>query len=218
MDAAALDVALGVGRPAVERFHDMLAEQGITRGLIGPREVPRLWERHLLNSAAVATLLPAAGTLVDVGSGAGLPGVVLAALRPDLHVVLLEPMERRVAWLTEVVAELDLASVEVRRGRAEELHGQLAVEAVTARAVAPMDRLAGWTLPLLRAGGVLLAMKGQQAEDELAGARDVIDAWGGGAREVVDVAAGGDPTRVVRVVRESLASPSGARPRRSKRR
>ncbi|MBX9245403.1 16S rRNA (guanine(527)-N(7))-methyltransferase RsmG [Actinotalea ferrariae] len=218
MDPAVLDAALGAGRPAVERFHDMLAEQGITRGLIGPREVPRLWERHLLNSAAVATLLPAAGTLVDVGSGAGLPGVVLAALRPDLHVILLEPMERRVAWLTEVVAELGLTSTEVRRGRAEELHGRLAVEAVTARAVAPMDRLAGWTLPLLRAGGALLAMKGQQADEELAAARDVIDAWGGGDREVLDVTAGGDTTRVVRVVRESLSAPSAARARRPKRR
>lgn len=205
-----LDAALGAGRPAVERFHAMLVEHGVTRGLIGPREVPRLWDRHLLNSAAVATLLPAAGTLIDVGTGAGLPGVVLAAVRPDLHVVLLEPMERRVAWLNEVVAELGLSSAEVVRGRAEELHGRVTADAVTARAVAPMDRLAGWTLPLLRAGGVLLAMKGAQAHDELKAAASVIDALGGGDREVLEVSVGGDTTRVVRVVRERVVAPARA--------
>lgn len=199
-----LSSVLGVGRPAVERFHGLLVEHGVTRGLIGPREVPRLWQRHLLNSAAVAQLLPESGTLIDVGTGAGLPGVVLAAVRPDLHVVLLEPMERRVAWLHEVVTELGLTSAEVVRGRAEELHGTVIADAVTARAVAPMERLAGWTLPLLREGGVLLAMKGEQAGEELATAAATVDRLGGGDREVVEVSAGGDVTRVVRVVRETV--------------
>ncbi len=204
---ALLDGALGSARGTVEAFHDLLVEHGVTRGLIGPREVPRLWERHLLNSAAVAQLLPASGRLVDVGTGAGLPGVVLAALRPDLDVVLLEPMERRVNWLNEVVDTLGLARTEVVRGRAEDLHGRLSAQVVTARAVAPLDRLASWTLPLLDTDGVLLAMKGENAEAELAAAAPTIDRWGGGAREVLDVESGGARTRVVRVVRERAVSP-----------
>lgn len=199
--------ALGSSREVVGRFHDLLTEHGVTRGLIGPREVPRLWQRHLLNSAAVASLLPARGTLVDIGTGAGLPGVVLAAMRPELHVVLLEPMERRVVWLREVVEALSLTNAEVLRGRAEEQHGRLTAESVTARAVAPMDRLAGWAMPLLGAGGVLLAMKGSQAQAELDAAQVELDRWGGGDREVVEVTAGGQSTRVVRVVRETLLTP-----------
>lgn len=212
-----LDAALGPARATVEHFHDLLVKHGVTRGLIGPREAPRLWARHLLNSAAVAQLLPVAGRLVDVGTGAGLPGVVLAALRPDLEVVLVEPMERRVTWLREVVAELGLASTEVLRGRAEELHGRLSAQAVTARAVAPLDRLAGWALPLLEQGGVLLAMKGENAAVELASAAGVIDQWGGGPGEVLAVSAGGVSTRVVRVVRARVVAPA-ARPRRASRR
>ncbi|WNB85591.1 16S rRNA (guanine(527)-N(7))-methyltransferase RsmG [Cellulomonas sp. ATA003] len=138
---------LGEAYPTLERFHALLREQGVLRGLIGPREVGRLWERHLLNSASLAPYLPTTGTVVDVGSGAGLPGVVLAALLPGTELVLLEPMERRVTWLTEVTQQLGLDNVTVRRGRAEELHGAIAADAVTARAVAPMDRLARWTLP-----------------------------------------------------------------------
>ncbi|MER2093793.1 MAG: 16S rRNA (guanine(527)-N(7))-methyltransferase RsmG, partial [Saccharopolyspora rectivirgula] len=133
-----------------EKFAELLREHGIQRGLIGPREVDRLWERHLLNSAVVAELLPPNSRVVDVGSGAGLPGIPLAIVRPDIEMVLLEPMARRVAWLEEAVTELGL-DVEVVRGRAEEgpvrdeLAGQ---DVVTARAVAPMERLAKWCLPL----------------------------------------------------------------------
>ncbi|WP_255491693.1 MULTISPECIES: 16S rRNA (guanine(527)-N(7))-methyltransferase RsmG [unclassified Actinotalea] len=206
-----LDEVLGAGRPTVEAFHDLLAAEGVRRGLIGPREVARLWRRHLLNSAAVAPLLPATGTLVDVGSGAGLPGIVLAALRPDLRVVLLEPMLRRTTWLSEVRDSLGLSNVEVVRGRAEEQHGVISADAVTARAVAPMDRLARWTLPLLRPGGVLLAMKGEHAVEELAAAGAVIDALGGGERLVVDVSPGGEVTRVVRVVRATVPVPAPKR-------
>ncbi|WP_307844968.1 16S rRNA (guanine(527)-N(7))-methyltransferase RsmG [Actinotalea solisilvae] len=207
-EEAVLLSALGPARDVVGRFHDLLAEHGVTRGLIGPREVPRLWQRHLLNSAAVAALLPESGTLVDIGTGAGLPGVVLAAMRPELHVILLEPMERRVTWLREVVEALALTNTEVVRGRAEQQHGRLVVEAVTARAVAPMDRLAGWAMPLLAEDGVLLAMKGSQAQEELDAAAGVIDQWGGGAREVLEVSAGGESTRVVRVRRETHVAPT----------
>ncbi|MCU1432218.1 MAG: methyltransferase GidB, partial [Actinotalea sp.] len=193
---------LGEAYPTVARFAALLADQGVLRGLIGPREAPRLWDRHLLNSASVAALLPGSGTLVDVGSGAGLPGLVLAAMRPDLHVVLLEPMQRRVAWLSEVVDELAMGHVEVVRARAED--ATMSVDAVTARAVAPLDRLVGWTLPLLRAGGTLLAMKGQNAQDEITSALAATRAVGGGPGEVVVVPTieGLPGTTVVRIVRE----------------
>lgn len=191
--------ALGDAYGAVQQFHDLLASHGVERGLIGPREVPRLWERHLLNSAAVAHLFPRGAQVVDVGSGAGLPGIVLGCLRPDLRLILLEPMQRRTTWLTEVVERLGLDAVEVRRGRAEDV--TLAVDAVTARAVAPLDRLAGWTLPLLRTGGELLAMKGSRAADELAAASETIVALGGSPGEVIalDTFADEDATMVVRV-------------------
>lgn len=195
---------LGPAHGAIVTYAEMLADEGVKRGLIGPREVPRLWERHLVNSAAVAAFLPADGTVIDVGTGAGLPGVVLAAMRPDLRIVLLEPMERRVAWLLEVVDALGLTNAEVLRGRAEELHRKFQGDAVTARAVAPMERLAGWTLPLLRAGGVLLAMKGEHAGEELDAAAAVIRSHGGGPGEILTAPTveGLPPTTVVRVTLE----------------
>lgn len=194
---------LGDAYSAVERFHTLLREQGVLRGLIGPREVGRLWERHLLNSASLAPFLPATGTVVDVGSGAGLPGVVLAALIPDVELVLLEPMERRAIWLTEVTRELGLENATVRRGRAEELHGRMAADAVTARAVAPMERLARWTLPLLRPGGSLVVLKGRQAPDELAAARHVLRKLRAASSEILTAPTlpGLEPTTVVRVVK-----------------
>lgn len=196
---------LGHSYAAVADFHRMLTDEGVLRGLIGPREVPRLWERHLLNSAAVAPYLPTVGTLVDVGSGAGLPGVVLAAMLPDVEVVLVEPMERRVEWLSEVVDRLHLTNVVVRRGRAEEFHGALEADAVTARAVAPLDRLARWTLPLLRPGGVLVALKGRQAAAEVETARHVVRKLGGRPAEVLEAGTidGLERTTVVRIVREA---------------
>ncbi|MGH3979505.1 MAG: 16S rRNA (guanine(527)-N(7))-methyltransferase RsmG [Pseudonocardiaceae bacterium] len=173
---------------AARRFVELLAGPGIQRGVIGPREVERLWDRHMLNSVAVAELIARGGRVLDVGSGAGLPGIPLALARPDLEVALLEPMARRVAWLQEMVDELRLP-VTVYRGRAEEPPVRSRCggrDVVTARAVAPLGRLAGWCLPLLRPGGRLLALKGTSARDEVS--RDLADvrAAGGGRIEVVE--------------------------------
>jgi 16S rRNA (guanine527-N7)-methyltransferase len=150
------------------RYADLLAADATVRGLIGPREVPRLWERHLLNCAVVADLVAPGASVADIGSGAGLPGLVLAVRRPDLQVCLVEPLLRRTAFLDEVVAALGLDNVEVRRARAEELHGRRRFDVVTSRAVAPLDRLARWSLPLVRGGGENLAMKGSSAPAEVA--------------------------------------------------
>ncbi len=160
----------GDALPAAVQFAELLAAVGIERGLIGPREVDRLWDRHLLNSAVVGELIPHGARVVDVGSGAGLPGIPLCLVRPDLHVTMLEPMARRVAWLNEVVDTLSL-SANVVRGRAEEsaVKQQLAgADVVTARAVAPLARLWAWSVPLLRQGGQLVALKGESAEAEVA--------------------------------------------------
>jgi 16S rRNA (guanine527-N7)-methyltransferase len=149
-----------------------LAGDGVLRGLIGPREVDRLWERHLLNSAVLTDLLPTGARVVDVGSGAGLPGIPMAIRRPDLELDLVEPMQRRVAFLTEVVGELDVGrSVRVVRGRADDPEIVARVGAsdwVVARAVAPLDRLVRWCLPLLSPRGRLLALKGAAAGEEAA--------------------------------------------------
>ncbi|WP_159618783.1 16S rRNA (guanine(527)-N(7))-methyltransferase RsmG [Ruania rhizosphaerae] len=195
---------LGLAWGAVAHFAEMLADQGELRGLIGPRELPRLWTRHVLNSAVVERFLPVEGSLADVGSGAGLPGVVLAAMRPELEVHLIEPMERRVNWLTEVREELDLDNVEIHHCRAEELHGKLTVTAVTARAVAALDKLARMTMPLVKPGGVLLAQKGRRAEDEVTQAQNVLARLGGDRVTVheVDLLGDGEVTRVVKVVRQ----------------
>jgi 16S rRNA (guanine527-N7)-methyltransferase len=190
--------ALGKARD----FAALLATEGVSRGLIGPREAPRLWDRHLLNCAVVAELLPAKGQLVDIGSGAGLPGIVLAMLRPAMDVVLLEPMLRRVGFLQECVTALDLSNATVLRGRAEEIAGSIRADVVTARAVAPLDRLAGWASGLLRPGGMILAIKGQSAEDEMRAARPVLTRLGARSTEIVRV--GHDKvipaTTVIRVV------------------
>jgi 16S rRNA (guanine527-N7)-methyltransferase len=162
-------------REPLAAFADLLADVGVTRGLIGPREVPRLWERHVLNCAVVAEpglgLLPPGARVGDVGSGAGLPGLVWAIARPDVHVVLIEPLLRRSTFLTEAITELGLGSrAEVWRGRAEDAALEphvVGLDVVTARAVAPLDRLVGWTVPLLREGGRLIALKGSSAADEL---------------------------------------------------
>ncbi|MDA2808030.1 16S rRNA (guanine(527)-N(7))-methyltransferase RsmG [Nocardiopsis suaedae] len=182
------------------RYAELLAGAGVERGLIGPREVPRLWDRHILNCAVVEELVPHGADLVDVGSGAGLPGVVLGILRPDVSVVLLEPLLRRTVFLREVVASLELENVRVERGRAEEQKG-LAADIVTARAVAPLTRLAGWALPLLRKDGSLLALKGEQAESELESARKELSALRPCAADVIRVGSGKvDPaTTVVRI-------------------
>lgn len=147
-------------------YADQLATTGVEHGLVGPREVPILWERHLLNCAVVAELIPAAVHVADVGSGAGLPGVVLAVLRPDLKVTLIEPLQRRVTWLENTIHQLQLPNVEIVRARAQQVSG-LDADFVCSRAVARLDRLLGWSLPLARPGGYLLALKGASAHDEL---------------------------------------------------
>lgn len=162
----------GVAYSAAEHFADMLVAEGELRGLVGPRELPRLWSRHIVNSAAVVPFLPGRGSVADVGSGAGFPGVVVALLRPDLDVTLIETMERRCEWLELVVAELGLDNVVVRRARAEEVKDRYDV--VTARAVANLSKLVRLTAPLLRPGGALLALKGERAQAEVDDAKYVI--------------------------------------------
>ncbi|WP_199428827.1 16S rRNA (guanine(527)-N(7))-methyltransferase RsmG [Qaidamihabitans albus] len=165
-----------------ERFVEMLRRHGVERGLIGPRELDRLWERHILNSAILGERVPVGARVIDVGSGAGLPGVPLAICRPDLDIVLLEPMARRVDWLTEVVQNLELP-VTVVRGRAEDKQIRERLEpadVVTARALAPLARLASWCLPLVRPAGVLLALKGASATEEVARDRVAVRKAGGG--------------------------------------
>jgi len=156
------------------QYADLLTGPGVERGIVGPAEAERIWDRHLLNCGAVARLIPASSSVVDLGSGAGLPGIVLALLLPGTSVTLLEPMARRVDFLSECVAELKLANAAVLRGRAEDMAGHISADVVTARAVAPLDRLAGLMLGLLRPGGRALAIKGASAEAELARSRPVL--------------------------------------------
>lgn len=220
--------------PLVVAFAELLSGPGVERGLLGPREAPRLWDRHLLNCAAIAESIPVGASVADVGSGAGLPGVVLAILRPDLRITAIEPLLRRSRFLTEVAEELPLPNLLVLRARAEDAprllraetgsdewppgsHGTLPADraperptdrvthtrfdVVTARAVAPLERLAGWCLPLVRPGGQLLAMKGQQAQQELDRAeRRLVELgavrWGVRRQDGSSVTPGGDPTGV----------------------
>jgi len=188
--------------PLAQRYADLLATEGVVRGLIGPREAPRLWERHLLNCAVLAELLPANATICDIGSGAGLPGLVLAVARPDLLITLVEPLLRRTTFLDEAVAELALGDrVEVVRGRAEELHGDRTFSVVTSRAVAPLDRLLGWSMPLVAPTGALVAMKGSSIPDEIETAGPVLRRLACAPPEVHTLGEGriASPTTVVRV-------------------
>jgi 16S rRNA (guanine527-N7)-methyltransferase len=171
-----------------ERYADLLATDGIERGLLGPREGDRLWQRHLLNCAVLTDLLPKGVRVVDVGSGAGLPGLPIAIRRPDLRVDLVEPMQRRIDFLTAAVTQLGLEDqVRVVRGRAEDPEVADAVgnaDWAVARAVAPLDRLVRWCLPLLAPGGRLVALKGETAADELTEHEGAIRRSGGIAGEV----------------------------------
>ena len=187
----------------VRAFHDALVDQGELRGLIGPREVPRLWSRHILNSASVVPFLPEEGTIVDLGSGAGLPGIVIAAMRPRAQVLLVEPMERRCTWLSEVADALGLGNVEVKRGRAEEFHDAFEADAVTARAVAALDKLGRWAFPLLKRGGELVVLKGRSAQDEIDAATKVLRKYGATDAQVHEAPTidGLDTTSVVTATR-----------------
>lgn len=219
-DLEAAKTLFGDHLPLAEQYAELLATDGVVRGLIGPREAPRLWDRHLLNCAAIAELIPDGVTVVDVGSGAGLPGIVLAVARPDLHVVLVEPLARRTAFLSEAVAVLGLERTTVVRARAEECVGNLApADVVTARAVAPLDRLAAWCLPLAAIGGRLLALKGAGAADEVVAHGDALSRLGAGTPIIRNCGVGVLPqtTTVVDIVRERTVQPSGRRRRAGRR-
>lgn len=209
-------VAVGVfgnGLDQAVSYAELLATAGVERGLLGPREVARLWERHLLNCAVIAPVFGSSASVLDVGSGAGLPGVVLAIARPDLRVMLLEPLLRRVDFLTEAVAALRLPNVEVLRARAEDVHDRPGVDAVTARAVAPLDRLVRWCAPLVRAGGELVVLKGRTAEVELTAAAAVLEAVDARGVRVEELGAGvlDQPARIVRC---TVGRPRGLEQRR----
>ena len=177
-------IVFGSALPVAMRFAGILATRGVEQGLIGPREVPRLWDRHLLNCAVVAELIDGrCGTLVDIGSGAGLPGLALAMVLPDVAVTLLEPMERRCRFLEECVTDLGLANATVLRARAED--AGVKADVATARAVAPLPRLAELAVGVVRPGGMVLAMKGRTAARELADARPVLRRIGARGAEVV---------------------------------
>ncbi|WP_430779603.1 16S rRNA (guanine(527)-N(7))-methyltransferase RsmG [Actinoplanes sp. G11-F43] len=199
------------------RYAELLATDGVVRGLIGPREAPRLWERHLINCGVMETLIPDGASVIDVGSGAGLPGLVLAIARPDLRITLVEPLARRTAFLDEAVESLGLDNVSVVRGRAEDVDLPGA-DVVTARAVAALDKLAGWCLPLAAVGGRLLAMKGSSAAEEIAAAQEAVTSLGGG-EAVIHLCGVGlidPPTTVVEIPVLSRA-PSRTSPRTSTR-
>ena len=185
--------------PALRRYVGLLAGDGVTRGLIGPREVPRLWDRHVLNCGLLSPLLPEGVHVVDLGSGAGLPGLVLALARPDLSVTLVEPMLRRTTFLTEACEALGLDRVRVVRGRAEEVVGER-FDIVTARALAPLPKLLTWALPLVSSGGAVLAMKGSSAPDEVAASARELGRWRASAEVLTLSVPGSSVTTVVRVV------------------
>jgi 16S rRNA (guanine527-N7)-methyltransferase len=203
---------------AVE-YASLLETEGVIRGLIGPREAPRLWDRHLLNCAVVCELISEGATVLDVGSGAGLPGIVLAVARPDISVILVEPLARRTSFLESALTALGLEEqVTVVRGRAEELSGRLHAPVVTARAVAPLDRLGRWCLPLTSVGGRMLALKGASAEAEIDEHQELLRSLGGGQATIRLCGVGliEPPTTVIEVVHERAVSQAGSRSGRSR--
>ena len=172
MPTKSQEQALGPGFTQLAKFAEILAQDGVRLGLIGPREVERIWDRHILNCAALTELIEDGQSIIDIGSGAGLPGLVLAILKPNSKVTLIEPMQRRTDFLTQVKADLGLTNVEIIRGRAE---GQnVTAQIVTSRAVAPLDKLLNWSWPLVEKVGKVLAIKGEKAQEELENAQKVI--------------------------------------------
>ncbi len=215
--AAAVEV-FGPRLELAERYANLLTGPGVERGLIGPREVERIWDRHVLNSAAVAELIEEDARVVDIGSGAGLPGLPIAIARPDVRVALVEPMLRRTEFLTEVVSELGL-SADVVRGRAEEpgvRDSAGGADVVASRAVASLDKLIRWSFPLLRPGGRMMALKGERAEDEVAEAERAMASLGATDVRVVrcGVSYSSPPVTVVIAVRGER-SPDRRRPTRA---
>jgi 16S rRNA (guanine527-N7)-methyltransferase len=204
LEPAAAERLFGERIGLARRYVEALATDGVLRGLIGPREPSRLWTRHVLNSAVVAELVHDGASVVDIGSGAGLPGIPLAIARPDLRVTLVEPLERRTRFLLEIVDSLGLTNCRVVRGRAEEVVAQCGdADVVTSRAVAPLHRLAAWSAPLARDGGLVLAMKGESAREELTRDEKALAAAGLVDAEVLEIGAGdlGEATFVIRARR-----------------
>ena len=204
-EAEAAQSLFGDRLELAQRYVEHLASSGIVRGLIGPREAPRLWGRHVLNCAVVEALIPQDARVADVGSGAGLPGLCLAIARPDLELTLIEPLERRVTWLNEIVQDLQLENVQVLRARGEqveELPGGSAPDVVTARAVSALGGLLDFTLPLLQGSGELLALKGRSAQQEIDKARKQLKRHRVAQTEVLTLGSEllEEPTTVVRVV------------------
>jgi 16S rRNA (guanine527-N7)-methyltransferase len=196
----------GAQYPLISRYVDILMSTGVEWGLLGPREADRVWERHILNSAALTALIAARSSVGDVGSGAGLPGIPLALLRPDLRVTLIEPLLRRCTFLSESIEKLGIADrVQVVRSRAEDHHQSY--DAVVARAVAPLDRLIGWCNPLRARRGLILALKGKSAPDEVAAAKPELHAAHLKA-EILTVRAhpDADPATVVRLSEQRTPS------------
>ncbi|WP_141888273.1 16S rRNA (guanine(527)-N(7))-methyltransferase RsmG [Leucobacter komagatae] len=159
---------------SLREFATDLAARGEELGLIGPLELPRLWTRHLLNSAVLAPLLREGGRVADIGTGGGMPGLVLGILRPDVEFFLVEPMERRCLWLNEQIERLGLTNTHVKRGRAEEFHGAFEADQITARAVTALKKLVPLTVPLLREGGELLFLKGTSIDAEIEAAQKTL--------------------------------------------
>lgn len=202
-EPASAAVVFGEQLDRARAFTRALGEHGEERGLIGPLEPARLWTRHILNSAVAAPLFPAGGRVADIGSGAGLPGIVLAIARPDVSWVLIEPMDRRVTWLQEQVDALELENVEVLRARGEDWKRGPILDAVTARAVSALKTLIPLTAPLLRPGGELILLKGANAQNEIGGAEKVIRKYGLADVRVEVVGEGviSEPTRVIRATK-----------------
>jgi 16S rRNA (guanine527-N7)-methyltransferase len=188
----------------LKQFHDLLAVEGPIRGLIGPREAEKLWDRHIGNSLVLESLLPDGCSLIDVGTGAGLPGIPIAIARPDLEVHLVEPMQRRVEFLELAVAQLDLTNTQIHRARAEQLAGQLVADLVTARAVASVKELIEWCEPLLNSHGRLVLLKGDKAEVELKEAKPSMHKHGLVLDDIVLLGEGivAEPTRAVVLIRK----------------
>lgn len=168
-------------------FAQMIADEGELRGLVGPRELERLWSRHLLNSATVLDFVPERASVADVGSGAGFPGVVIAMARPSCQVTLIESMEKRCEWLTYVSRALDLKNVTIVNGRAEEMPKNSHFDIVTARAVAPLKKLIPWTLPLVKPQGKVAALKGARVYSEIDDATQQLRQYGAAWADVHEV-------------------------------
>ncbi|MFJ2621168.1 16S rRNA (guanine(527)-N(7))-methyltransferase RsmG [Glutamicibacter sp. NPDC087344] len=200
-EALAAEKIFGDRLDLAKRYVDHLATSGIERGLLGPREVPRLWSRHVLNCAVIESVMEQDAEVADVGSGAGLPGLCLAIARPDLNLTLIEPLERRCIWLSEVIDDLGLTNVTVMRGRAEQMVDVVNARYVTARAVSALTNLAGLTIPLLHGEGELIAIKGRSAAEEIDKASKAIRKLGGKKTEVLVIGEGllNEPTTVVRI-------------------